>query len=58
MRVSYRVKYVRKRKLISYANTYIWNQNKLVLKPLWSGQECRDVETGLEDTGRGKGKLR
>ena len=30
----------------------------MVLKPLWSGQECRDVETGLEDTGRGKGKLR
>ena len=49
-------------KQIPYANTYIWNLKK---KKKWSwrtqGQDGNKVtdllENGLEDTGKGKGKL-
>ena len=49
-------------KQISYANTYVWNLNKekkMVMKNLGQdGSKDADVlENGLEDTGRGKGKL-
>ena len=42
-----------------YANTYIWNQKKImVLKNLGAGQnKDTDVENGPEDMGRGKIKL-
>ena len=48
------------KKQIPYANTYIWNlkKKKLVLKT--EGQDRNkdtDVENGLEDMGRRKGKL-
>ena len=34
------------------------NKIKMVLKNLGAGQESHaDIENGLEDTGRGKGKL-
>ena len=58
--MSNRVKSKRE-KQIPYANTYIWNLKKkknMVLKNL--GQDRNkdaDVENGLEDKGRGKGKL-
>ena len=45
-----------------YANTYIWNLKQKVLMNLGAGQgpdsnKDAEVENGLEDTGRGKGKL-
>ena len=46
-------------KQIPYANTYIWNQKKKGSeKPRGrTGIKTQDGENGLEDTGRGKGKL-
>ena len=49
-------------KQISYANTYVWNLNKekkMVMKNLGQdGSKDADVlENGLEDMGRGKGRL-
>ena len=47
-------------KQIPYANTYIWNlkKKKTVLMNLEQDRnKDAHVENGLEDTGRGKGKL-
>ena len=53
------MKEVRKRKTIVYANTYIWNLKKKngYEEPRgWTGIKMQ-TENGLEDKGRGKGKL-
>ena len=47
-------------KQIPYANTYIWNlkKKKKGSENLGAGSsKDADIENGLEDTGRGKGKL-
>ena len=47
-------------KQILYANTYIWNLKKPKKVLMNLGQDRNkdiDVENGLEDMGRGKGKL-
>ena len=58
MRLSYRVKLVRKRKTNTlYSHIYMESkkEKKMVLKNLVAGQEQR--RNGLEDTGRENGKL-
>ena len=47
-----------KEKQIPYANTYIWNLKKQnASEELRSRTGIKNIENGLEDMGRGKGKL-
>ena len=50
----------KEKKQIPYANTHIWNLRKTKTVLMNLGQDRKkdtDVENGLEDMGRGKGKL-
>ena len=50
----------KEKKQIPYANTHIWNLRKTKTVLVNLGQDRKkdtDVENGLEDMGRGKGKL-